>query len=408
MLSQVNFRLTELIRFAKVEVPYYRRAWDHLPVVESIEALPELPFISKFDVQQQPTEFCSDDIAYRKTFRHSTSGSTGIPLSIIVEEELYQRCWDFVRWGLNHVGFSPARNDIGDWIFVVISDNTSGVGYSRRVEVKGGPIYRRIVVNANTIENHIEDICSALSPLNKCILHGMPTVLRNLAQLKKVGHIWPRVPLVMVSGDQLTEETRKIIQEAFQARCINAYGLSETGTIAFECLSGSMHFDPTHVIIEAVSTPTLEKATEIVITTLSNRVMPLIRYRTGDLGSVSWESCQCGSNFPRVVKLRGRVVEYFIDDNGHGYNPYPMDSVLRKFPVDRYQILQRRTGTIEYRYEGDLLSINATKSITRAIQAVCGKNTQVDFFHLTEWPLHGRKSMTYISEKWTPQAYRTP
>ncbi|MCX6349261.1 MAG: phenylacetate--CoA ligase, partial [Candidatus Aureabacteria bacterium] len=68
---------------------------------------------------------------------------------------------------------------------------------------------------------------------------------------------------------------------------------------------------------------------ELVITTLTKEALPLIRYRTGDIVSISSAACRCGRTSPRISKIKGRTDDMLII---RGINVFPsqIESVLLK------------------------------------------------------------------------------
>src|SRR5882724_7098587 len=94
-------------------------------------------------------------------------------------------------------------------------------------------------------------------------------------------------------------ETRRRIQEAFGAKTFDHVGMTEMGAYGFECEHQSgMHINEDEFIAEMIDPITLKPVTdgekgELVLTNLGRVAMPVIRYRTGDLGVISRELCAC-------------------------------------------------------------------------------------------------------------------
>ena len=112
-------------------------------------------------------------------------------------------------------------------------------------------------------------------------------------------------------------------------RAVNFYGLSEMcgPGVATECIEArdGLHVHEDHFLVEVVDpdtgAPLADGAEgELVFTTLAKEAMPLLRYRTGDLGSVTRERCVCGRTTARIRGLRGRRDDMIIV---RGVNVYP-------------------------------------------------------------------------------------
>jgi phenylacetate-CoA ligase len=88
---------------------------------------------------------------------------------------------------------------------------------------------------------------------------------------------------------------------------------------------------------------------ELVITTLTKEALPLIRYRTGDIVSITHEPCAtCGRTSPRISKIRGRTDDMLII---RGVNVFPsqIESVLLEVEGAKphYQLIVDRKGSLD-------------------------------------------------------------
>jgi phenylacetate-CoA ligase len=140
-------------------------------------------------------------------------------------------------------------------------------------------------------------------------------------------------------------------------RAVNFYGLSEMcgPGVATECLEArdGLHVQEDHFLVEVVdpvSGDVLEEGTEgeLVFTTLMKEAMPLLRYRTGDIGSLTLEPCSCGRTFARIRGLRGRRDDMIIV---RGVNLYPsnVEHLLMGVPdvAPHYQLVVSREGAMD-------------------------------------------------------------
>src|SRR6185295_2679320 len=102
-------------------------------------------------------------------------------------------------------------------------------------------------------------------------------------------------------------ETRRRIQEAFGAKTFDHVGMTEMGAYGFECeMQSGMHIIEDEFIAELIDPETLAPVAdgqkgELVLTNLGRVGMPVIRYRTGDLGVISRELCDCGRPWARLI-----------------------------------------------------------------------------------------------------------
>jgi len=121
---------------------------------------------------------------------------------------------------------------------------------------------------------------------------------------------------VFHSGGPWSDDERRRVEAALGATALRLYLPDEMGAppVAFECLArNGLHVNEDHYLTEVVDARTSStvfegEVGELVITTLSRQAQPLIRYRTGDLGSIIYEPCVCGRRFARISLAAERPV----------------------------------------------------------------------------------------------------
>jgi phenylacetate-CoA ligase len=120
---------------------------------------------------------------------------------------------------------------------------------------------------------------------------------------------------VITSAEVLLPHYRHLIESEFRCRVFNRYGSREVGFVAMECPYGSMHVNAADVLVE-VRDPGPDGVGDLLITQLTNRVFPLIRYRIGDLGALRDSPCACGRQLPSLTELRGRTTDFIRAPDG--------------------------------------------------------------------------------------------
>ena len=105
----------------------------------------------------------------------------------------------------------------------------------------------------------------------------------------------------------LTPYIKRYLERTFQCRVFDSYGCSEFGSIAFGCEQDGKHIFEDSVFVEIVDKGRYldGEVGEIVVTSLENSAMPLIRYRTGDLGKLITSPCGCGRT-AKMIEIYGR------------------------------------------------------------------------------------------------------
>ena len=162
-----------------------------------------------------------------------------------------------------------------------------------------------------------------------------------------------RLELGLFGGEPWTEGLRAQIEDALPGlRAVNFYGLSEMcgPGVAAECVEvrDGLHVHEDHFLVEVVDpdsgAPLAEGAEgELVFTTLFKEAMPLLRYRTADIGSLTLDPCACGRTTARIRGLRGRRDDMITV---RGVNVYPsnIEHALLSLPgvAPHYQLIVER------------------------------------------------------------------
>ena len=172
-----------------------------------------------------------------------------------------------------------------------------------------------------------------LHDLGAQVLVSTPSYAIVIAQAVHDAGIDPatlKLELGLFGGEPWTESLRGEIERALPGlRAVNFYGLSEMcgPGVATECLEArdGLHVHEDHFLVEIVDPQSglpLDEDVEgeLVFTTLAKEAMPLLRYRTGDIASVTFEACRCGRTTARIRGLRGRRDDMIVV---RGVNVYP-------------------------------------------------------------------------------------
>jgi phenylacetate-CoA ligase len=301
-------RLNETINHARQNTPFYR---SHLADLSSaplsgLADLSHIPFTYPRDITANPTGLLAvrqDDIARIVTLR--TSGSTGESKRVFFTERDLELTVDFfhhgmstmVRPGQKAMIFLPGErpDSVGDLL-------ARGL---ERMDVRAriyGPITDPL------------DAAQAITAFGAHCLVGIPTQILSVARSTLSPALAKSsVESVLLSTDYVPDSIKKILEETWGCQVFNHYGMTETGLgggVECAALEG-YHLREADLFFEIVDHSSGEICPEgalgeVVFTTLTRRGMPLIRYRTGDIGRFIPGSCPCGSVLRRMERVRGR------------------------------------------------------------------------------------------------------
>jgi phenylacetate-CoA ligase len=200
-----------------------------------------------------------------------------------------------------------------------------------------------------------------LHDLGGRVLCATPSYALVIAQAVQDAGIDPaelKLELGLFGGEPWTDGLREQIEHALPGlRAVNFYGLSEMcgPGVASECLEArdGLHVHEDHFLVEVVDPDSAEPLGEgdegeLVFTTLAKEAMPMLRYRTGDIGSLTYEPCVCGRTTARIRGLRGRRDD-MITVRGVNLYPSNVEHLLLTVPevAPHYQLVVDRLGTMD-------------------------------------------------------------
>ncbi|MEX2475910.1 phenylacetate--CoA ligase family protein [Marinobacter sp.] len=148
-------------------------------------------------------------------------------------------------------------------------------------------------------ESEVRGFCSRLR--NSSYISGYSSMVYEVAKCVNELELGP-IPLKMVKGtsEMILDAYHPETVKAFGKNITSEYGAAEAGLIAFECPNGGIHVNIENVILEQNDTG------ELLVTNLSSYSFPVIRYRLGDMVTLSDETCSCGRNHPLIKSILGR------------------------------------------------------------------------------------------------------
>ena len=187
------------------------------------------------------------------------------------------------------------------------------------------------------------------------VIAADPTWLVSLSEIAEKEGTFP-LKLIVAAGDRMTEVYRSFVESTWKCPLVLGYGSTEQGGgTGMECLRREgYHLDEFNFLFEIVD-PDPEGYGELVVTTLSRRTMPLIRYRVRDVTRFVEELCPCGATLRRMARIRGRRDEMVVKGAGNMY-PEIFERVLHDVEgvSENWQVAVRQEGVhdiLEFRLE---------------------------------------------------------
>ena len=384
-------RLRFLIKEAYDNVPYYHRLFNSIGVrpdeIKKQEDLKKIPFLTKEIVKENYKDMFALGCSSERFENLSTCGTTGEPVKFYCD----RNALDVYVARKMRVKLACGMKPRDKWVNVAIIREQDPSRYGERI-VKSSMrnLLKKLFFTGLdlSIFDHPRNHVDPLRRFQPDVIQSYASHLRVLAQIiseERIKEIKPR--LIFQTSELLGEDTREIVESVFGVNMFDIYGLRELGgEIAWECPEHEgYHLNNDCLALEFIDFSSgepcgLGERGELVVTTLHNRAMPLIRYRTGDTLVTSDEKCPCGRGLPMAKRIEGRNADFIIAPSGKLVSPYFMESgVLENIRgVREYQIIQEKTDRIIVRVSiNETFSESSILQIKERIQKLMGADVEV-------------------------------
>ena len=345
-------RLQAIVARAYERVPLFKERMDTRGLgpedVASLGDLGLLPFTVKTDLRDTYPFGLFASPMEEIVRLHASSGTTGKPI-VVAYDQKDLAVWSevmvrsFAACGL-HAG-DVVQNAYGYGLF------TGGLGAHYGAEALGATV---IPISGGNTERQL----MVLQDFGVTAICCTPSYMVHLVErAKEAGIGFGRLKVGIFGAEPWSEEMRRHIQAETGIRAHDIYGLSEIigPGVGVECVHrDGLHLFEDHFypeIIDPASGEVLPDGSEgeLVLTTLSKRAMPMIRYRTRDITSLQVDPCPCGRTVRRIRRIGRRSDDMFII---RGVNVFPSQVEAALLQVEgtlpHYQIvLSREKGLDE-------------------------------------------------------------
>lgn len=305
---------------------------------EAESVLAGLPVLEKDVLRHTPEALSTGLVAGWDELRVHTSGTTGEPVWIAHDDSKLTESTAANLRMLEAYGLHPGMR-----IIRATADLRHGPVAYEAMPYFGGAIVLRINVSTASHQDaaFLSRLCAEFRP---DALWGQPVevLLAALRQNEGVLRL-PPFKAVLSHGDSMDSRTRETIAETFGCPHHDLYGLQEFGRVGWECpvSRGTYHVEEERVVVSR------EDDGQILISSLTNTAMSLLRYRPGDAGELLAGPCPCGRPHLRITGIEGRKRALIADARGRLVNIKPARLILEEAPLHRWQVRQHEAGRLE-------------------------------------------------------------
>ena len=326
-------RLQSVVARVYQNVPFYRTAFDaagvHPDSITSLADLQRLPFTTKQNMRDSYPYGLFAAPMEEIVRIHASSGTTGKPTVVGYTAKDIENWTDLMARSLMAAGAHRGdiiHNAYGYGLF------TGGLGAHYGAERLGASV---IPISGGNTTRQI----MIMQDFGSTVLTCTPSYSLYLAEEAVAAGVdikGSKLRIGIFGAEPWSEAMRHEIEAKLGIHAIDIYGLSEImgPGVAIECIEEKhgLHIWEDHFLPEIINpetgAPVAEgELGELVITTITKQGIPLIRYRTRDITSISYTPCACGRTHARIARMSGRSDDMMII---RGVNVFPsqIESIL--------------------------------------------------------------------------------
>ncbi len=311
-----NFRGTVL--YAYEHSRFYRRKFDELKINPKKIKKPD-DLGDFFTTAEDLRENVQDFVCARPDTAYETTGTTSKK-----PKRVY-----FSRQEVKEAGWSGA---VGLWGLGVRAEDRVASAFDYSFWVSGPVLQASCEVlgcfHVEACRIPPDEFYDRVKDYGITVIVGDPSWIVRLSEIAEKKGAWP-VKLLLAGGENMTEDSRQYVEKIWKSDFLLGYGQTEAfGAIGMESRAKEgYHLNEFHNLFEIIN-PDTDGYGELVYTTANRRVMPLIRYRSGDITKFLEGPSKSGLPGKRIAKLKGRMNEWVATGMGN-LTPWMFEPVFR-------------------------------------------------------------------------------
>jgi len=391
-------RLAGMVSFARANSPYYRERYQGLP--ERVENPALLPVTDKKKLMARFDDWVTDrDVTIEKVRpfvenpdlfgKHllgkylviTTSGTTGTRGIFLIDQH-----------SLSVIGplfLSMLREWLGarDICRIVKSSGrtslvlASGTPTITGVSISRFGSYLGKSMRSPSVHTPLPELVAELNKFQPAVLMSYGTMTKLLAGEQEAGRLKIKPVLTIITAEGLTLDEYDRIARVFSTKIGNLYGSSECPFMSYCCEHQWLHVNADWVVVEPVDAnyqpvPFGQTSHTVLISNLSNRVQPFLRYDLGDSVLQRPDPCPCGNPLP-AIRVQGRAADMLTFPTEHGEQitlpPLLFGTSVYHIPgIEQFQIVQTVPASLRVR-----LSLESGADPERVWQSVHNNVTRL-------------------------------
>jgi phenylacetate-CoA ligase len=330
---------------AAAGIPFYAERLGRNPRIEEFRQLPVLqrPEVELLNRQVRSLRAPGTHFIYERS-----SGTSGAAVELLLDRSHQRGRYAARARYLRACGWNP---------FVRTAWFPSAGFLAGHLDDPDTQFSTRLFIGTRFIANStpFPELAAIVRRLNPSFMYIYPTDLDGLLQtLEERQERIPGLRRLLSGGEVVDDSLRDRARRQLGVEITDNYGSSEA-FLAWQCLRGNYHVNAEHVIIEVVDQAGREVAPgemgRVLITTLENYLMPLLRYEIGDYAIAAGGPCPCGRTLPLLGRILGRQMNLFRMPDGTLRSTLALVNVVKELPqLKQFQIVQKTVDRLLLRY----------------------------------------------------------
>jgi phenylacetate-CoA ligase len=396
-LKELQWKLlSRLLDHCFKHVPFYENAAGRLGIkrsdFQSLDDLSCLPVIDKFTVLGHREELMADNFDRFRPREMFTSGTTGTPVGFF---------WDVGSTVLELVSqwrhFSWSGYRLGDAVLDIRS-------MALRIEAdhRWNRKCRGLELSSDLMDSsNVARFAALVKERRIKLWRGYPSAISHFIRLlvsAGIDDIKPRA--VITVAESLLDSQRRLIESWTGVPVCDNYGQIEHAALVCQCPEGGYHICSEYGIVEILKedgTPAGPgEEGRLIATNLHNRVLPLLRYDTGDYAVASESPCRCGRTLPLVAGLVGRTDDRLLRPDGKWVSGLRFSFCLDRGTRIAQIVQQDRSGVDVYVVPTPEWGNETEESIRRELKLRLGESMDIRVHAVAEVPFGRRGKYKFV------------
>ena len=373
-------QLKHILDWSVNNVEFYKK-------YKGYKSILDFPVINKSIIKGNMEKLLCPKYDKSKLFKEETSGSTGTPL-VIYQDDIKRK-----RARADTIVFSDfAGYKFGTKLYYSRVWNNFNRKSSLQSKIQNIVMQDSDKLSDSELESFIQKLEKDQSEKSVLIFASTLAALFRYLETRK-RKTTAIVASFITMSESLADNVREGIQKIYKTNVVARYSDCECGILAQQCPNHSeFHINRGSFYIELLKFDSDEKAEEgemgrIVVTDLYNHAMPIIRYDTGDVGVISYES-KCKTKGKVFTRVDGRRIDCIYSTKGEMLSPYIVNNTLWRFEeLKQYQFIQNDVNDYIVKLNVKQQTFNREKELLDALKHYIGEDANIKVEYVEEIPL---------------------